>query len=474
VVADDPFQRRSGGGSASTGEAQPVDVVLADRLQFSFTMMFHYLFPIGTMGIAPFIVWYNYRALATGEQKHSDAARFWTKIFALNFAVGVVTGIPMEFQFGTNWALFSAQTGAVVGQPLMIEGVYAFFLESVFLGVLLYGRERVSPRLYLASAVAVWLGSWLSGYLIVVTDAWMQHPVGYAIGPAGRIELQSLAAVLFSPFAGWQYAHVITGAVVAGGFVVAGIGAYYLLAKRDAEFGRTFVRDGVIAALVSSALVIFPTGDRNGADVTAYQPVKLAAMEGLFQSSRGAPLAIIGMPDVAAHNLIDPVFVPDLLSFLAYGNFRAGVDGLTSYATALWPPVELTYYAYHVMVGLGTLFIAIAAGAALLLWRRRLFETPLALWALLLAMPFPYIASEAGWVVAEVGRQPWIVYGLMKTQAAASPNVVSGETIFTLIGFAGMYFLLGVLFLLLTLREIAIGPGPQPQNPPAAQPAPAR
>jgi cytochrome d ubiquinol oxidase subunit I len=439
-----------------------VDVVLADRLQFAFTIMFHYLFPIGTMGIAPFIAWYNFRALTTGDRLCFQAARFWTKIFAVNFAIGVVTGIPMEFQFGTNWAAFSAKTGSVIGQPLMMEGVYAFFLESVFLGVLLYGRERVSPALYTASAIVVWLGAWLSGFFIVVVDAWMQHPVGYSIGPGGRIQLRDLAALVFSPFAAWQFAHVVTGAIVAGGFILAGVGAYYLLAKRDVEFGREFVRTGVLAALVSSALVIFPTGDRNSDNVTAYQPIKLAAMEGLFKSRHGAPLAIIGMPDVAGRTLIDPVFAPDLLSFLAYGNFRANVAGLTSYATALWPPVELTYYAYHVMVGLGTIFIAVAAGAAFLLWRRRLFATPLALWALLLIMPFPYIASEAGWVVAEVGRQPWIVYGLMKTQTAASPNVVTGETIFTLIGFVGMYFLLGVLFLFLTLREIGIGPADEP------------
>jgi cytochrome d ubiquinol oxidase subunit I len=382
----------------------------------------------------------------------------------------------MEFQFGTNWAAFSAKTGPVIGQPLMMEGVYAFFVESVFLGVLLYGRGRVSPALYLVSAVAVWLGSWLSGYFIVVTDAWMQHPVGYVVGADGRIQLQSLAALLFSPFAAWQYAHVMTAAVCAGGFIVAGVGAYYLLANRDLAFGRAFVRDGVLVALVSSALVIFPTGDRNGANVTEYQPVKLAAMEGLFESAHGAPLAIIGMPDLSRRTLIDPIFVPDLLSFLAYGNARANVAGLSSYATELWPPVELTYYAYHVMVGLGTIFIAVAALAAFLLWRKRLFETPFVLWTLLLAMPFPYIANEAGWTTAEVGRQPWIVYGLMKTAEATSPNVVSGETLFTLIGFLGMYFLLGVLFLLLTLREIAAGPsGHAPAGPPpAAAPVPAR
>jgi cytochrome d ubiquinol oxidase subunit I len=441
-----------------------VDIVLADRLQFAFTIMFHYLFPIGTMGLAPFIAWYNYRAMQTGEEQYAQAAGFWTKIFAINFAVGVVTGIPMEFQFGTNWAAFSAKAGGVIGQPLMMEGIYAFFLESVFIGVLLYGRERVSQPLYVTAAVLVWLGSWLSGFFIVVTDAWMQHPVGYNIAPDGRIELDSLAALLSSPFAVWQFAHVITAALLAGAFILAGVGAYYLLANRDENFARDFVRTGVIVALLSSALVIFPTGDRNGSDVSTYQPVKLAAMEGLFESTRGAQLAIIGMPNVPARKLIDPIVVPDLLSFLAYGNFRANVAGLTSYATELWPPVELTYYAYHVMVGLGTIFIAIAAIAVALLRRERLFSMPLALWVLLLATPFPYVATEAGWVVTEVGRQPWIIYGLMKTQVAASPNVVSGETVFTLIGFVGMYFVLGLLFVLLTLRTIAIGPAGREAN----------
>ena len=434
-----------------------MDVVIADRLQFAFTVMFHYLFPITTMGLAPFVALYTIEA-ARGDRDAAVAAAFWTKIFAINFAIGVVTGIPMEFQFGTNWAAFSAKSGSVIGQPLAMEGVYAFFLESIFLGVLLYGKGRVSPVLHAGSAVAVWLGSWLSGFFIVATDAWMQHPVGYTMGAGGRIELTSLPAVLLSPFAWWQYVHVLCGAMVAGGFVVAGIGAYYLLSRREFALARRFVDAGVIVALIFSVLAIFPTGDRNSANVTQYQPIKLAAMEGLFASTNGAPLAIIGMPDTRAQKLIDPVFVPDVLSFLAYGNFSANVKGLDAYATELWPPVELTYYAYHVMVGLGTIFVAIAALCALALRRGRLFTLRPLLWLLLLVMPFPYIANEAGWTATEVGRQPWIIYGLMRTAQGISPTVATGETIFTLIGFAGMYFLLGVLFLYLTLREIAIGP----------------
>ena len=438
-----------------------MDIVLADRLQFAFTIMFHYLFPIGTMGLAPFIVWYTIAANRNNDDDAGRAALFWTKIFAVNFAIGVVTGIPMEFQFGTNWAKFSALAGGVIGQPLAMEGVYAFFLESIFLGILLYGRRIVSSRMYVASAILVWIGSWLSGYFITATDAWMQHPVGYAIAAKGRIEMASLWAVLASPYAVWQFLHVMCGAMLAGGFIVAGIGAYYLLARREISYGQRFVKLGTFVALVCSVLIVFPTGDRNSADVTRYQPIKLAAMEGLFKSKIGAPLAIIGMPDTAANTLIDPIVAPDVLSFLAYGNFNANVRGLQAYARALWPPVELTYYAYHVMVGLGTIFLGVTGIATLLLLRRQLVTARAILWLLMLLMPFPYIANEAGWVVAEVGRQPWIIYGIMKTAAASSPNVNAGETLFTLLGFAGMYFLLGVLFLVLLLREIGFGPSHQ-------------
>lgn len=439
-----------------------MNVVLVDRLQFAFTIMFHYLFPIGTMGLAPLIFWYTWRAARTGSELDLRAGTFLGKLFAINFAIGVVTGIPMEFQFGTNWATFSSRTGSVIGQPLAMEGLYAFFIESVFLGVLLAGRRYVSPAFYALSAGLVWLGSWLSGLFIVVTNAWMQHPVGYEV-QHGAFVITSLSAVLFSPYALSQYAHVIMAALLAGGAVVAGIGAFYLLAQRNVPYGREFVRTGAAVAFVASLLVMFPTGDLQGDEVTQYQPVKLAAMEGHFETETGAPLAIIGMPDVKARTLIDPIYLPDLLSFLAYGNFRASVPGLTSYATTLWPPVELTYYAYHIMVGLGTIFFAVFGVAVLLLWRKRLHETPLVLWALVLTIPFPYIANEAGWVTAEVGRQPWIVYGLLRTQNVASPNVVSGEVLFTLIGFLGMYLMLGLLFFVLILRVIGVGPAAAPR-----------
>jgi cytochrome bd ubiquinol oxidase subunit I len=430
----------------------------ADRIQFAFTIMFHYLFPIGTMGLAPFVAWFTIRAARTKDPAYDRAARFWAKIFAVNFAIGVVTGIPMEFQFGTNWAIFSARTGAVVGQPLAMEGIFAFFLESVFLGVFLYGRDYVSPRLHAASAVLVWIGAWLSGFFIIAVDAWMQHPVGYTLAPDGRVLLADLGAVLLSRFAWWQFLHAIVGAVLTGSFLLAGIGSFYLLARRDEIYGRIFLRTGLGVAFVFSLLAVFPTGDQNGVDVTTYQPAKLAAMEGLFHSEVGAPLAIIGMPDARTQTLIDPIVVPDLLSFLAYGNFRANVKGIAAYPVDERPPVEVTYYAYHVMVGLGTIFIGLT-GIGILLWiLRRLERSRWMLWLFMLALPFPYIANEAGWVTTEVGRQPWIVYGLMRTSAAESPNVPPTETIFTIAGFTGMYFLLGLLFMLLVLHEIGAGP----------------
>jgi cytochrome d ubiquinol oxidase subunit I len=435
-----------------------VDAVLADRLQFAFTVMFHYLFPIGTMGLAPFVAYYTWMAAHTDDADAERAARFWTKIFSINFAAGVVTGIPMEFQFGTNWAEFSRTSGAVIGQPLAMEGIFAFFLESIFLGVLLYGSRGRPSRFVAWSAVLVCLGSWLSGYFIVATNAWMQHPVGYSIGRDGKFQLESIGALLFSQWAWWQFAHVLTGALLTGALVVAGCGAYYLLAKREEALGRRFVRAGTIAAFVLAAVAAFPTGDGNAKDVTQYQPVKLAAMEGVFESKNRAPLAIVGMPDPASRTLIDPIYVPGFLSYLAYGNFDAGVKGLNAYARAEWPPVELTYYAYHVMVGLGTIFGAVTGIALVALLLGRLYTARWILWPLMLLMPFPYIANEAGWMVSEVGRQPWIVYGIMHTAQAGSPTVSSGETVFTSIGFAGMYFLLGVLFIMLVLREIGLGP----------------
>ncbi len=437
------------------------DTLAIHRLQFAFTVTFHYLFPQLTMGLALLIVILKTVALRTGDDHYNRAARFWGKIFGINFVLGVVTGIPMEFQFGTNWAQFSRAAGGVVGQTLAMEGVFSFFLESSFLGLFLFGEKRLGPKSHWLSAFLVFLGSWLSGYFIIATDAWMQHPVGYALGPAGEIQLASASALLFNRWALWQYAHNMIGAVQTACFVMAAVGAFYLLSGRHEVYGRTFVRVAVIVGVVASIAQVYPTGDAQGKMIAHHQPVTLAAMEGLFQTQQGAPLAILGQPDMQKKRLDNPLIVPRMLSFLTYRRWTAEVRGLDRFPEQDWPDkILLLYYSYHVMVGLGTIFIAVMLVAAVLLWKRRLYSARWMLWVLMLCLPFPYIANTAGWITAEVGRQPWLIYGLMRTPAGVSPQVSSGNAWFTIIGFMGMYTVLAILFLFLVYREIEQGPQP--------------
>jgi cytochrome d ubiquinol oxidase subunit I len=446
-----------------------MDALTIHRLHFAFTVTFHYLFPQLTMGLALLIVILKTIALRTGNEHYNHAARFWAKVFAINFAMGVVTGIPMEFQFGTNWARFSRAAGGVIGQTLAMEGVFSFFLESSFLGLFLFGEKRLSPKAHWVSAFLVFLGSWLSGFFIVATDAWMQHPTGYLMTQSGEIRLESFWGLLLNPWLLWQYLHNMIGAVVTASFVMAAIGAFYLLSRNHEEYGRTFVRLGVITGTIASVLMLFPTGDRQGKNIAFNQPVTLAAMEGLFHTTEGAPLAILGQPDMDHANLDNPLIVPNVLSFLTYQRWKAEVKGLDAFPRELWPDnIPLLYYSYHIMVGLGTIFIAVMLVAALCLWRGILHRSKAMLWTLMLALPFPYIATTAGWITAEVGRQPWIIYGLMRTPEGSSDRVVAGNVLFTLIGFMGMYALLAILFLFLVVREIEHGP--EPKEPAVGQP----
>jgi cytochrome d ubiquinol oxidase subunit I len=434
----------------------------AHRLHFAFTVTFHYIFPQLTMGLALLIVYLKTKALRTGDEHYNRAARFWARIFGINFALGVVTGIPMEFQFGTNWAEFSKTAGGVIGQTLAMEGLFSFFLESSFLGLFLFGEKKLGRIGHWCAAFLVFLGSWLSGYFIVATDAWMQHPVGYSIGPRGEIFLSSFWGLLLNPWALAQYAHTMLGAVQTGCFVMAGIGAFYLLTKRDEAYGRTFVRAGVIVGAIAACLQLFPTGDIQGKQISQNQPATLAAMEGLFETQEGAPLVILGQPDVQHRRLDNPLEVPKMLSFLTYKEWAANVKGLDNFPQDQWPDqIALLYYSYHVMVGLGTIFIAVMVLAVFLLWRRKLYESRWMLWLLMISIPLPYIANTAGWMTAELGRQPWLIYGLMRTAHGISPRVGAGNAMFTLIGFMGMYTVLAILFLFLVWREIEVGPEPR-------------
>ncbi len=413
------------------------------------------------MGLALLIVLLKATGLRTGDHRWDDGARFWIKIFGINFAVGVVTGIPMEFQFGTNWAAFSKYAGAVVGQTLAMEGMFAFFLESTFLGVLVFGEQRIGRRAHFLVSLALFLGSWLSGYFIVCTNAFMQFPVGYARAPDGTLYLNDFWAFLLSPWAMAQYAHTMVASVVTASFVMAAVGAYYALQNLHHDQARHFLRVGVTAGFVASVLTAFPTGDQQAKLVAQHQPVSLAAMEGRFESGPKAGIVLIGQPNIREKRLDNPIIVPGFLSFLAFGTFHANVPGLDQFPEDTWPDnIELLYYAFHVMAGLGTLFILLMGVALFLEWRDTLLRSRTVLWMVMLAFPFPYIANTAGWMTTELGRQPWLVYGLLRTSQGASPSVHSGTVLFTLIGFAGLYFVLGLLFLFLVGREIAHGPVP--------------
>ncbi|NGX84807.1 cytochrome ubiquinol oxidase subunit I [Aequorivita sp. KMM 9714] len=436
------------------------DMIFYDRMQFAFTITFHYLFPQLTMGLSLMIVYFKWKFLRTQIDKYNDAAKFWMKIFALNFAMGVVTGIPMEFQFGTNWAKFSELTGGIIGQTLAMEGMFSFFLESSFLGLFLFGEKLLGQKLHFLTGFLVFLGSWASGYLIIATHSWMQHPVGYEILENGKFVLNNFGALFSNPWLLPSFLHNQMGSLITTSFVVAGVGAFYILNNKHSEFGKLFVKTGVIFGLVSSLLVAFPTGDWAAKNVVKYQPVTFAAMEGIFETEEGgSEIILIGQPDVENKKLDNKIAVPNILSFLTYQKWDAEIKGLNEFDESAYPTnIPGLYYSYHIMVGLGTIFIGLLLLAAVQLFRKKLYKTKWILWSLMFMIPFPYIANTAGWYTAELGRQPWLVYNLLRTVDGISPTVSSGNTLFTLLGFIGLYLLLGLLFLMLAGKIIYKGP----------------
>ncbi|WP_298996517.1 cytochrome ubiquinol oxidase subunit I [uncultured Tenacibaculum sp.] len=436
------------------------DMLFYDRMQFAFTITFHYLFPQLTMGLSLMIVFFKWKFLRTKLEKYNDAAKFWMKIFALNFAMGVVTGIPMEFQFGTNWAKFSELTGGIIGQTLAMEGMFSFFLESSFLGLFLFGEKKLGHKLHFLTGFLVFLGSWASGFLIIATHSWMQNPVGYEILANGKFVLNNFSALFSNPWLWPSYLHNQAASLVTSSFVVAGIGALYLLNKKHLEFGKLFLKTGVIFGVVASILVAFPTGDLAAKNVVKYQPITFAAMEGIFETEKGgSEIVLIGQPNMLEKKLDNKIAVPNILSFLTYQEWNAEIKGLNEFDEKNYPTnIPGLYYAYHIMVGLGTIFIALMLASIIQLFRKKLYQTKWILWSLLFMIPFPYIANTTGWYTAELGRQPWLVYNLLRTSAGASPTVSSGNTLFTLLGFIGLYLLLGMLFLILVGKIINKGP----------------
>ena len=434
-----------------------------DRMQFAFTITFHYLFPQLTMGLSLLIVYFKGKYLRTQIEKYNTAAKFLMKIFAINFTMGVVTGIPMEFQFGTNWAKFSDLTGDIIGQTLAMEGLFAFFLESSFLALFIFGEKLLGQKLHFLTGFLVFLGSWASGYFILATNAWMQHPVGYEILENGKYVLTHFSALFSNPWLLPAFLHNQLASVVTSAFVVAGIGAFYILREQNVEYGKLFLQTGIVFGLVSSLLLAFPTGDWAAKNVVKYQPAAFAAMEGIFETEDGgSEIILIGQPNMVEKKIDNKIAVPNILSFLTYQDWNEQIKGMNDFKEEEIPSnVPALYYSYHMMVGLGTIFIGIMFFAAFLLWRKKIYSSKYFLWVIMFAIPFPYIATTAGWYTAELGRQPWLVYGLLKTSGGMSPTVSSGNTLFTLLGFVGLYILLGLLFLLLVGKTINLGPESQ-------------
>ncbi len=434
-----------------------MDSLLLHRLQFGFTASFHYIFPQLTMGLTLLIV-----VLKTlhvrGNEVAGDSARFWIKVLGITFICGVITGIPLEFQFGTNWSRFSEAAGGVIGQTLAMEGVFAFFLESTFLYALVFGERRLGPKLHYAASIAIFVGAWLSGWFIVCTNAFMQYPVGHRI-EGDAVKLADFSDFFLSPWAFIQYAHNMMGSVMTASGVMASIGALYALRRIHLSHARLFLRVGVTGGLLAGLMLAFPTGDLHSRMVAEHQPVTFAAMEGHFETEDGAGLVMIGQPDMERLTLDNPIVLPRVLSFLTHQRWDARIEGLAEFDRSVWPDnVPLLYYSYHIMVGLGTLLLLLFAISAALLVRDRLLARRGALWALMLAVPFPFIANTAGWLTAELGRQPWALYGIMRTADGTSAQVSEGNVLFTLLGFMGLYALVAMLYFALGLRILGRGP----------------
>jgi cytochrome bd ubiquinol oxidase subunit I len=428
------------------------------RLHFGFTIVYHYLFPQLTMGLSLLIFVWKTRALR-GDREANEAARFWIRIFAVAFLMGVITGIPMEFQFGTNWSRFSSFAGGVIGQTLAMEGVFAFFLESSFLYLLVFGEKGLGPRGHWLASLALFVGTWASGFFIVCTNAWMQHPVGYVLQPDGSAALSSLRALLTNPWVVPQYLHTMAGTTITAGMVVASVGAFYALRNQHPRAVRSFLSVSVVCAFAASVVAAFPTGDWSAKMVYRHQPAAFAAMEGHFRTEDGADLILLGQPNIETLSLDNPLAIPGLLSFLTYARWDARVGGLTEFPRNTWPTnVPLLYYSYHIMAGLGTLFIALLLVALVGVARGTVYRQRWLLWSLLCALPFPFIANTAGWMTAEFGRQPFVVHGLLRTAEGSSEHVSSGNAVFSLLGFAGMYAFVSVVFLFVVLRIVARGP----------------
>jgi len=443
-----------------------MDVLTLSRIQFGATVAFHYIYPPLSIGLGVLLVCMEGLWLKTRKPVYHQMARFWTKVFALTFAIGVATGIVMEFEFGTNWATYSRFVGDVFGSALAAEGIFAFFLESGFLAVLLFGWDRVSRKVHFFSTCMVCLGAHFSAIWIVVANSWMQTPVGYQIvthNGVARAEVTNFWEVVFNPSMVERLFHTVCGAWQAGAFLVVSVSAWYLLKQRHLDFARASLRVGLSVALTASLLQLV-SGHTSAQGVAKNQPEKLAAFEGLYTTSSNAPLTLIGWVD-EKNEKVNGLQLPGMLSFLAFNNTRATVTGLDAYAPEDRPPVQASFLFFHGMVGVGFTMIAIAALGFLYFRHGSLHERRWLLWILVFSVLGPQIANQLGWFAAEVGRQPWIVYHLMRTPAGLSAVVKAKVVLSSLILFTFIYFLLFAVFIYLLNDKIQHGPDEQDLTP---------
>jgi cytochrome d ubiquinol oxidase subunit I len=433
-----------------------MDVVLLSRLQFAVSTMFHFLFVPFTLGLSFLVAYMETKYVRTGDETYLAMTKFWGKLFLINFAMGVVTGITLEFQFGTNWSRYSAYVGDIFGSLLAIEATVAFSLESILVGVWIFGWKKLSKK---AHATVMWLlafTSTLSAVWILIANAWMQNPVGFTIRE-GRAELVDFSAVLFQKLAIFKFLHTVSAAYVLSAFFVMGVSAYHLLKKQNITFFSRSFRIALVFGTIFSLVVVI-TGDINGVIIADKQPAKLAAMESLWETTTRAPVYLFALPDEEnERNKIEIGAIPGLLSFLVYHDINAEVRGLKDFPKDERPPVLITSFAFKAMVGLGGYFVLMT----IIGWfkRNRLADNSKFLKLMLLSIPLPYVACELGWIVAEVGRQPWIVYGLMKTSDAVSP-IATSQVLISLIAFIGVYGILGAIAFYLIAKNSIKGPEP--------------
>ncbi len=437
-----------------------MDVELLSRIQFAFTVSFHYIYPPLSIGLGLIMVIMEGLYLRTGLRIYENMARFWTKIFALIFGIGVATGIVMEFEFGTNWATYSRYVGDVFGSALAAEGIFAFALESGFLGVLLFGWNRVKPGVHFVATLGVWLGSLFSAIWIVVANSWQQTPAGYHIvgeGMNARAEITDFWAMVFNPSSVDRLLHVWIGAFIAGAFLVMSVHAYYILKKRHVSLSKKAFKIALIVAAFASCSQLL-TGHKSAEGVAANQPPKLAAFEGHYNSDGPADLYLFGWVDEENQKVYGPK-VPGGLSYLVHFNFNDPIPGLNDFPRNEVPgAVNAVFQFYHLMVALGMFFIGLTLFGLFLWWRGKLFKQRWILWVFVVSVILPQLANQFGWFAAEMGRQPWVVYGLLRTSDALSAAVTANQVLFSLIMFTLVYLLLFLLFLYLLNKKIKAGP----------------